>query len=425
MAKHIKSPINFESERILTYLEEQGVINLEDIQAEIEKAKVDAIIRAHPYKIYQGKDKRWYTYVPDETKSDGRKKLAKPTLDKLHQAIYGYYQTDIDSANSTDMTLLKLYPRWLTYKELHTQKTSYLSRIETDWKKYYLGTKIVEIPIKDLTRLMLDEWTHTLIKEYSMTKKTYYNVTLIMRQALTYAVDLGIIKASPMDNIKPDGKRLFRKVRKRSNETQVYTKDELEQLKTMAWEDFHNRTKVYQLAPLAALFMFYTGLRISEVLTVRYDDLEQNGQLHISRMLCRDSKEVIELTKGTCGDRDVLLTREALHIIQCAKERQQELCSQQCEYIFSITDQPPSYHSVADLFRKYCRNMGIDRKSSHKARKTYISTLIDGGVNINTIREMVGHADERTTYGNYCFDRDTNAEKRAKIEQALSTKSML
>ena len=46
--------------------------------------------------------------------------------------------------------------------------------------------------------------------------------------------------------------------------------------------------------------------------------------------------------------------------------------------------------------------------------------MIDGGVNINTIREMVGHADERTTYNNYCYDRSTEAEKLAKIEQALS-----
>ena len=59
------------------------------------------------------------------------------------------------------------------------------------------------------------------------------------------------------------------------------------------------------------------------------------------------------------------------------------------------------------------------RKSSHKTRKTYISALIDGKVNINTIREMVGHADERTTYNNYCFDRSTEDEKVNLIEKAL------
>ena len=64
--------------------------------------------------------------------------------------------------------------------------------------------------------------------------------------------------------------------------------------------------------------------------------------------------------------------------------------------------------------------MGIIQKSSHKARKTYISCLIDGRVNINTVREMVGHADEKTTLRNYVFDRSTDAEKLHKIEAALS-----
>ena len=58
-------------------------------------------------------------------------------------------------------------------------------------------------------------------------------------------------------------------------------------------------------------------------------------------------------------------------------------------------------------------------KSSHKVRKTYISALLDAHVNINTVRELVGHADERTTLKNYCFDRNTEEEKRKKVEQAL------
>ena len=44
-------------------------------------------------------------------------------------------------------------------------------------------------------------------------------------------------------------------------------------------------------------------------------------------------------------------------------------------------------------------------KSFHKVRKTYISALIDSGLNINEICKAVGYTDERTTYGNYCYNR--------------------
>ena len=46
--------------------------------------------------------------------------------------------------------------------------------------------------------------------------------------------------------------------------------------------------------------------------------------------------------------------------------------------------------------------------------------LNDGNVNINSVREMVGHCDERTTFANYCYDRSTDKEKVKKKEAALS-----
>jgi hypothetical protein len=45
--------------------------------------------------------------------------------------------------------------------------------------------------------------------------------------------------------------------------------------------------------------------------------------------------------------------------------------------------------------------------------------LIDGKININTVREMVGHADKRTTLKNYTFDVKTKSEKNKMIENAL------
>ena len=38
---------------------------------------------------------------------------------------------------------------------------------------------------------------------------------------------------------------------------------------------------------------------------------------------------------------------------------------------------------------------------------------------------MVGHADERTTLGNYCFDRNTEVEKANLIEKASACQSVI
>lgn len=404
------------TEDILNFLVQNSTINLSDVEIAMKKQKLKEILEKHPYSIYQGNDSRWYTTVADQSKKDKRRKIAKATEEELHQALYEYYE-GVESKKG--MTLRKLYPEWLEFKALHTTAETYITRIESDWKKYYVNDDIVDIPIVKLKKLVLDEWLHSLIKTHNMTKTQYYNVTVIIRQTLMYAVDLGIIDSSPMNSVKVDGKRLFQKKRKKADNTQVYSKDELAKLKELAWKDFKNRVKIYELAPLAVLFQFQTGVRISELCVLMYSDIE-GDYIHVQRMLRRDTKEIVEHTKGTYGDRKVYLSTEAREIIKATKERQEELGIAFTDYIFSINELPPTIHSISDLYRKYCDKLGIVKKSSHKSRKTYISTLIDGNVNINTIREMVGHSDERTTFENYCFDRSNDEEKAMKIEKALS-----
>ena len=58
-------------------------------------------------------------------------------------------------------------------------------------------------------------------------------------------------------------------------------------------------------------------------------------------------------------------------------------------------------------------------KSSHKARKTFISAALDAGVNLDTVRRSAGHKDEQTTLGNYLYDRSGEEEQARKFEQAV------
>lgn len=120
------------------------------------------------------------------------------------------------------------------------------------------------------------------------------------------------------------------------------------------------------------------------------------------------------------SDRYVYLPKKALEIIDTARQHQMESGVFDDGYIFSMTKKPCPYGTIRKCFYKYCKAIGINGKSSHKARKTYISTLLAEGVNINTVRELVGHADERTTYNSYCFDRLDKTERKKLIEFALS-----
>lgn len=408
------------AQETLAFLVQNGMIDLGDVQEQMrQKEREELLMRCHSYDIWEGKDGRWRTYITDETRSHNRRMVAKSSRKALEEFLVEHYQGQTEEEQRKRCTLRTLYPEWLEYKRLHTTAGTYITRINSDWKTYYLDTDIIEIPLCKLDKLTLDNWAHKLIQDYEMTKNQYFNVTVIMRQGLAYAVDKGIISDNPFAGVKVDGKRLFRKVKKKPDQTQVYSKEEMKQITEMAWEDFHNQVKVYELTPLAVLFQFQTGIRIGEVVTVKFSDIEKPDYIHIQRMVRRDEGKVVEHPKTDCGDREVFLTSAAKEIIRAAKERQRELHAEN-EYIFSINGKPPTERSVATLYTKYCKKMGIIQKSSHKARKTYVSSLIDGGVNINTVRESAGHASEKTTLRNYTFDRSGEDEKREKFEKALA-----
>jgi len=56
------------NEELLKYAIENDIINLEHVQEQMRMKEQQRILRQHPYKIWEGKDGKWYTYLPDEKK---------------------------------------------------------------------------------------------------------------------------------------------------------------------------------------------------------------------------------------------------------------------------------------------------------------------------------------------------------------------
>ena len=370
-----------------------------------------------PIKFYDS-DKRYHTWYYVDGK---RKQLAKNNIDDLYLELYCHITGKLKEDVLAVPTIEMMYPRWLEWKSLHTQSPSYITRIESVWNNHYKGTELVSMPIEEITPSILDIWAHKLIIDNNMTSKQYYNMSMIARQILDYSVHVAhVIPFNPFDMVKIDGSRLFRKPKKKSSETQVFTNDEKSQMKSLAWEDFeNNRYPVNLLTPLAMIFQFETGMRISEVVALKYEDINED-EITVHRMYRESSRDVVDDTKGTFGERFVTLTDDALEVIEAVNRKKKELKIKN-EYIFSLNDEPLSYYALRKLYPKYCARLSITSRSSHKARKTYISTLIDGGVNINTIREMVGHNDERTTLNCYCYDRNSADERKKQIKRALKS----
>lgn len=94
--------------------------------------------------------------------------------------------------NYATVTFRQLYLKWLESKSIHTNSTSYIKRINTAWNAFYKDDPIADMALEDLTESFLDDWIHGKIKKYNMDRKQYYNMSIILREALDYACRRGV-----------------------------------------------------------------------------------------------------------------------------------------------------------------------------------------------------------------------------------------
>lgn len=416
----------------MKYAVANGMIDLSYVQEQVKMNKRKELLEKHPYKIWEGKDGKWRTYLPDEEK--GRKLLKRNSEQEIELCVIDYIQQNseenIKKKIANSMTLQSIFPQWLEYKQIHTNSTSYIKRITADWHRFYVTQpEFINMPLQKMTFVFLDEWAHSMIKRHNLTKKSYYNMSLILRQCLEYAVECGYLSENVFSRVKVNTK-LFQRVKKKTGESQVYTIDEEERFIKDMIRRFQNHPE--NTAPLAVMLAFETGVRIGELCVLKFEDIEGN-YIHIQRQEIREFQKVddynmkfkcykvVEYTKSEDGFRDIYLTTAAKKIIEFAKYMN-EVNGEYCEegYIFVHNHKNINHYSIQAMILRGCNKVNMEVKTSHKIRKTYISTLIDSGLNIDAIRRFAGHSDERTTYGNYCYNRMTDQQTEEIVENALN-----
>ena len=68
---------------------------------------------------------------------------------------------------------------------------------------------------------------------------------------------------------------------------------------------------------------------------------------------------------------------------------------------------------------KNSREELIDALFDHYKHPDRKSPTLDGGINLNTVREAVGHQDERTTLQSYLYDRSGDEEVKTKFTDVI------
>ena len=130
--------------------------------------------------------------------------------------------------------------------------------------------------------------------------------------------------------------------------------------------------------------MYSSGLRVSEVILLHYDDISRtNMTIHV-----REAKGRI--------DRYTILSKKNLDLLteywfKCGKPRGILFPS-------SWTGSYLDIGSINQFFKASAKKAGITRRvSSHACRHSFASHLFESGVDIKYIQSLLGHVDPRST----------------------------
>ena len=414
----------------MKYIAENDMIDLAYVQEQVEMKKREEILKRHQYSIWHNeKEDVWYSYLPDDSKSNKRKKIKRKRKRDLEDVICDFYssmQSEHEDMEKKDYSIKSMFYEFMKHKSNEVGSGT-IKRMMADWSRFYEpDQEFIAISVQNLTKINIDDFFNAILGKHNLKKKAFYNMCGILKQTLEYAVDAEYIEKNPY-RVKINRKK-FVSGSKKPSEKEVFQADEKEQLLDEMERRLKNNPS--NTAPLAVMLDFELGTRKGEILAICKSDIVGN-RIHIHRQLVEEfdtsdlnqmkSKgfHVVDYTKSEDGDRWLPLTEKAQKLIKRVEMINEEYGHKYEDFLFVRDGRCLTPDAVDTQIKRGCEYIGIPVKTMHKIRKTYASTLLHNGVNLSIVKDMLGHADESTTLKHYIYNIEDSTETDNKVLNAL------
>lgn len=399
---------------MLNYLVKRDNLNVDDVLKELDDMRRDTILKQHKenYKVWQAKDGRWKTKLPDGSKYG--KLVAKATLENLENFIVDYYK----AMGEEKENLEAVYPKFIEYKYLSSEKGT-ANKLQWVWNTYYKDSTIIKVELSKMTVGDLSDWLLELIDKRNLTKKRYLEVKGLMNQLYDYCISHNMVQINLPRQLGMPSKNVFVETEAKPEEEIIYSSDTKSEVIKEALAQF-NKTK--NTAYLAICLNFNLGLRIGELVALRECDIKEDT-IHICRAESKnytkdkngkihaDGYRVVQHPKTDAGIRTLVLTPDAKKYIKMALDENKANERSDEDYIFlSKSGERMHEYAVNNVLRR-CNGVRNEKdrfiisgkpSGNHAIRKTCISELHDSQLLPDRmISDFAGHKDISTTQKYY------------------------
>lgn len=285
-------------------------------------------------------------------------------------------------SRARDMTVAQLYDVWMDTYRIGV-KDSTLRHVKQIFRDHILP-EFGRMKVADLTPIMLQEFVNEQASAADSGRRRFAYLAKLLR----FAENQGVIESNPARRV------TVPKVKKkavRSQDMNVYTKEELERFLELAEE--HLSPMWYAFFRLLA----YTGMRRGEALALMWSDVDPHAMtVSITKTVTRgDNGPYISPTPKTDkSNRVIMIDPETMRLLQELPHGYDLVFPNTKGTIITLSQPVRQLHKAVD---------GTELKyiSPHGLRHTHCSLLFSAGVSIPEVQDRLGHEDVKTTIDIY------------------------
>lgn len=208
-------------------------------------------------------------------------------------------------------------------------------------------------------------------------------IVSVIRNSLKRAYNLGYVERYVGDKVKTP--------KKAEREVVCFTKAEQKVIE----QEIMRRAKPKMYGIILCL---YTGLRIGELLALKWSDVNFSDRLLTVSKTCHDDKDEegnyrkrIESPKTGSSFRSIPIPHKLLPLLYAMYDVSED------GFVVSDRNRPVKVRSYQRSYELLLRELGIPHKKFHALRHTFATRAIECGVDVRTLSEILGHKSPAVT----------------------------